>query len=155
MAQRGRKSAESLAYANVSPISQPRPEPPPELNDFQAELWRRVVNSRRPDYFGSESLETLYAYVTHAWYGRELDRQIAELDATAARRSAVDPESDDALGVKIALAKIRIKLLAARKSETAQMISAARSLRITHQSVDPKTAGRRQTPATPLPWQAK
>jgi hypothetical protein len=45
MTKRGRKSAESLAIRPVTPVeTPPRPTPPDELNDEEAEEWLAIVN---------------------------------------------------------------------------------------------------------------
>jgi hypothetical protein len=52
MAQRGRKSTESLSIVPISPdIGLIRPNPPEKLTPAEAEIWKETVAAMRPDWF--------------------------------------------------------------------------------------------------------
>ena len=65
MRTRGRKSAAELAVL-VNPAFGERPDPPDELNERQASIWREVVASEDPKFFGTGALRQLLAdYCRH------------------------------------------------------------------------------------------
>jgi hypothetical protein len=74
MAQRGRKSAASLAV--VAPIPGARRPPPPELTPEQAEVWRQVVASRPADWFDDGSASILAAHCRHVVAAQMLAAEI-------------------------------------------------------------------------------
>jgi hypothetical protein len=63
MAQRGRKSAASLAI--VAPISEHRPPPPEGLTPEQAAEWTAIVRRLPHDFFPRESHRLLEAFCRH------------------------------------------------------------------------------------------
>jgi hypothetical protein len=120
--QRGRKSQAHLAI--VAPIPTGRPQPPPDLTEEQAEVWRSTAAALPHDWFPRETLPILAQYCRHVcrarWLAKWLDKNapgmtVAELD----------------------------KGLAMSERESRAVLAHARSLRLTLQSrTDPKTAGR-------------
>jgi hypothetical protein len=67
MAQRGRKSADALALLSPAKVLETvrRPEPPYDLTDEQADIWRQVVNSLPADWFPPETHMLLTQYCRH------------------------------------------------------------------------------------------
>lgn len=80
MGTRGRKSSASLAVISGSGIETiRRPEPPEELTDEQAEIWREVVSRLPADWFPRETQPMLAQYCRHVIRARRLAQL---LDAT-------------------------------------------------------------------------
>lgn len=64
MAPRGRKSAASVGV--VSGNFGKRPEPPAELSEDEATIWRETVSSEAADFFGTAALRSMLAdYCRH------------------------------------------------------------------------------------------
>lgn len=64
MAKRGRRSAADLSV--VEGKIDKRPDPPEELNEAQAHIWRAVVASEAADFFGTAALRAMLAdYCRH------------------------------------------------------------------------------------------
>lgn len=64
MAPRGRKSAASIGV--VTGNFGKRPEPPAELSDDEAAIWRETVSSEAADFFGTAALRGMLAdYCRH------------------------------------------------------------------------------------------
>lgn len=118
MKQRGRKSTASLAV--ITAIPGQRPEPPAELTDEQAQLWRAVVATKPTDWFTDDSHPLLVGYCKHVTSFRSLNEQIDAFDAHWLR----DPE-----GVKRCDMLMRM-----RDRESKRVESLARSMRLTQQS---------------------
>lgn len=76
MKQRGKRSATSLATVVNFPTK--FAEPPEELTEAQATVWRRIVASKPIDWF-DESTEVLLAGYCCLWVDRERVR--AQMDA--------------------------------------------------------------------------
>lgn len=74
MAQRGRKSAASLAA--VTRIPGQRMPPPEELMEEQAEEWRAIVATKPPEWFQRDSQPLLVDYCRHTVICRHLARFI-------------------------------------------------------------------------------
>lgn len=65
MAQRGRRSAASDATVVVGSFGK-RPDPPEDLTERQAEIWRATVASEASDFFDTAALRGLLAdYCRH------------------------------------------------------------------------------------------
>lgn len=118
MAQRGRKSAASLAVVTTLPGQ--RAEPPRELTKAQAEVWRAVVSTKPADWFTEDTHPLLMAYCRHVVTATVLARQI-------------DGFNPDWLADEDGLKRYE-KLLAMRERETRAMTALARSMRLTQQS---------------------
>ena len=63
---RGRKSAAAAGVSVVAGNFGTRPEPPPELQDEEAAIWRQTAASEPADFFGTAALRALLAdYCRH------------------------------------------------------------------------------------------
>jgi hypothetical protein len=127
--KRGRKSiAEMLTVVEGDFGKHRRPDPPEELDDHQADIWRAVVLSEAVDFFDSAVLkETLADYCRHK----------ASANLLSGTISAFKPE-----WLRLADGASRYKsLLNMREKEVRAANACARSLRLTNQSrYTPKTA---------------
>lgn len=125
MAQRGRKSAASLAV--VTSLPGQRHEPPGELTDDQAAIWRSVVATKPTDWFGEDTHPLLSAYCRH-------------IVAAQVLAEAIDTFNPAWLADEEGLKRYD-RLLAMRERETRATTALARSMRLTQQSrYDHKTA---------------
>lgn len=61
MEGRGKKSAASLSVASVSALPS-RIEPPSDLTDAQAEVWRAVVSTKPTEWFDADTAPLLAEY---------------------------------------------------------------------------------------------
>ena len=141
MAQRGRKSAASLAV--IRQITDHRPPPPDELTEAQAVEWRRIVGRMPGDWFPAETHPLLVGLCRHIVMAREL---AGMLDGFRAEWCA----EDGGLERLDRLAKMQDR-------EHRAMSSLATKLRLTNQSR--YTAGRAVTEAAKgvagrRPWDA-
>lgn len=74
MQHRGRKSAEEQeALAN---LTQQRPDPPSFLTKAQKDVWRRVVDAMRADWFRDETLDLLVEYCQQVTLSRTINKRI-------------------------------------------------------------------------------
>lgn len=137
----GRKSASSQIVVQGGFGN--RPEPPSDLSDAAAEIWRRTAASEAADFFKTAALQSMLAdYCRHVDTGDILTSQL----------DAFDPDwlSDEA-GLK------RYDMLTKmRERETRSAADKATKLRLTNQSrYTPRAAefaGRKQD-AESKPWQ--
>jgi hypothetical protein len=120
-----RKSAAALSV--VSPIVDHRPPPPDDMPEAQQDLWRTIVNRMPHDWFRAEHRELLRAYCQHVAIARLIARQI---EAFAPKWLAEDGGLERFDGLAKVLERAHRMILAL-----------ARSMRITHQSLDPKVMG--------------
>src|SRR3954451_18956821 len=120
MAQRGRKSAASLTVATVTGLPGQRPQPPDELTDEQAEVWRAVVATKPADWFQPDTHPLLTQYCRHTVAARVLARQIDGMDPACLA-------DEDQL-------RRYEKLLAMRERESRAINALARGMRLTQQS---------------------
>lgn len=66
MGQRGRKSSAAAEVSVVSGNFGKRPEPPAELSDAEAAIWRETVASEAADFFGTAALRGMLSdYCRH------------------------------------------------------------------------------------------
>ena len=66
MAPRGRKSAASAEVSVVTGNFGKRPEPPVELSEDEAVIWRATVSSEAADFFGTAALRGMLSdYCRH------------------------------------------------------------------------------------------
>lgn len=130
MAQRGRKSAASLAMAQIAPSeSVGRLAAPIHLTDAEREIWLTTVNDQPASAFTPTHIPLLEQYCRHVTQARILAEEILNFD----RAWLAD---DDGL-------KRYDRLLAMQEREGRAASSLATRLRITRQAVvDPKTGGR-------------
>ena len=135
MAQRGRKSAASLAVMTAT-------VPLHSLNDPEAAIWRAITEAMPRDWFQREHHEMLVAYC----------RSVAMADFVSAEINRYQPKFLRVDGGVERLAK----LTKIRDQEVRTAMSLATRLRLTNQSrYDARTAARRRDdpPAgTRRPW---
>lgn len=130
MAQRGRKSAASLAVAQVAPVSsESRLAAPLHASDAEREVWVQVVNDQPASAFTPTHSPLLEQYCRHIVQARIVADEILNFD----RAWLAD---DDGL-------KRYDRLLAMQEREGRAASSLATRLRITRQAVEhPTTVGR-------------
>jgi hypothetical protein len=139
MAERGKKSAASMAIAAPAGIDRRLP-PPASLTPAQKAEWMVVVNSRQADWFGPENASSLIQYCRHK----------VQADIIAQQIESFDPQwlaDEDGL-------KRYDKLSQLQERETRTINALLRSMRLTQQSLVraeksvSKTRGRK-------PWQVE
>lgn len=82
MAPRGRKSAAASEVSVVEGNFGRRPEPPPELSDDEAAIWRETVASEAPDFFGTAATRAMLKdYCRHRAAGEKISEVIALFQA--------------------------------------------------------------------------
>jgi hypothetical protein len=144
MRTRGRNSAAAKAAPVVINGSfGQRPEPPAELNECQAEIWRGIVASEDPKFFATAVLRNLLAdYCRH----REAIAKVNEM---------VDGFDPDWLRQSDGLSRYRT-LLKIREAETRASVSLATKLRMTNQArftAKAAGAGAARVWHGPKPWE--
>ena len=143
MNQRGRRSNAAKAVVIKGGFGR-RPEPPADLTERQAEIWREIVSSEAPDFFNTGALRGLLAD-----YCRRRDAA----EGVSAIINVFKPEwLKNSEGAK------RYKdLLMMRDIETRGATSLATKLRLTNQSrYYPNiaaTAARRAAKEARKPWE--
>jgi hypothetical protein len=119
--QRGRKSAAKteLAVAGLAPTvtAHVRPEPPYDLFDEQADVFRSIVNSLPADWFSAGSVPILAQLCKHV----VASRRIAELVAQEERSETYDWSRHD-------------EFLKAQGRESMAIQRLSTALRLTNQS---------------------
>ena len=139
--KRGPKSAAELTV--VTPIGAARPQPPDDLTETQAEVWRNVVDRLPAGWFPRETHDLLAAYCRHVVTHRYISRMIDACETSTL-------SSDDALADFG-------KILGLRDREAKAMVAIGRSLRITKASqTRPETAYRAASnnpEGKPRPWE--
>jgi hypothetical protein len=127
MAQRGRKSAASLA---VVPLATPAPPSPlPGLTEEQAAVWDSIVRSLPYNWFAPSSYDLLGLMCRHVVTARVIWGLIDKVDTASLTTAAAIIHFD------------RLSRLAEREGKMIAMLGT--KLRLTNQSrYDPKTAFR-------------
>ncbi|QOZ52942.1 hypothetical protein XH90_17395 [Bradyrhizobium sp. CCBAU 53338] len=142
--KRGRKSAAEVASVVVAAGTSMPAQPPAELTDAQAMIWRDAVGSMPGNWLTRAAHPILIAYCRHACRARLLEMQIAQFEVEWTRVDGGLERLD--------------KLFAMAERETRAISACARALRLTPQALmHPRTAGRRinDLPAGPRPWDEK
>jgi hypothetical protein len=144
MAQRGRKSAASVAVvAQVGPVvSESRLLPSLHLSDAEQTVWARLVNDHPASAFTETHRDLIELYCQHIVQAQLLEDEIQNFDR-------VWLADDDGL-------KRYDRMLAMREREVRSASSLATRLRITRQATtDPKTVGRANasTARGKKPWE--
>lgn len=144
MAQRGRKSAASVALvAQVGPVvSESRLLPSLHLSDAEQTVWARLVNDHPASAFTETHRDLIELYCQHIVQAQLLEDEIQNFDR-------VWLADDDGL-------KRYDRMLAMREREVRSASSLATRLRITRQATtDPKTVGRANasTARGKKPWE--
>lgn len=121
MEGRGKKSAASLSVASVSALPS-RIEPPSDLTDAQAEVWRSVVATKPVEWFDADTAPLLCEYCRAAvmcnTLALQVEAAIAEGDAGSLKG-----------------------ILDMRDKESKRLVSIGTKLRLTQQSrYTPKAA---------------
>ena len=137
MQQRGRQNQFAAQVVSLRPLT-PRPEPPEELNEEQAQIWRQLIASMPGDWFRPECESLVVALCRHISYSR----------AIGARLNALNFRSEEDMERFAELAKLH-------KNETQAIANLATRLRLTPQSrytaVAASTAVHNAAPAR-KPW---
>jgi hypothetical protein len=142
MAQRGRRSAASLALATVSPIETvQRQRPPHDLTDEEVEVWVSVVEDQAADWFSPSTAPVLAGYCRHAIAAR----RVAELIARAV--DDLDGEGKPTLTVKD-----YDRLLKMQERESRAIASLATKMRISQQATTNHRGNKKQI-APRKPWE--
>lgn len=143
MAQRGRKSAESLAVApHAAPAAlHSRIPPSPHLSDAEQVVWCRVIGDQPAQAFSETHRDMLDLYCQHVVSAQVLDDEIKAFDREWLRDNEGLKRYD--------------KLLKMREREVRSASSLATRLRITRQSVDQQTIARAMVnaPKSKKPWE--
>jgi hypothetical protein len=113
-----RKSAAALSV--VTPISEHRPPPPPDLTAAQADEWRAVVRRMPSGWFTRETHQLLAAYCRHVAAAQTLSAEIDRFQPAW----LTDSVGSEHFG----------RLLALRERETRAMSSLATRMRLTQGS---------------------
>jgi hypothetical protein len=142
MRQRGRKSSSDLAVVIPGDFGK-RPDPPDNLTERQAEIWRETVASEPPEFFRTAAARALLAdYCRHRQAAEDVSALINEFEPAWLKR----PE-----GAKQYHALSRI-----REIETRASMTMARSLRMTNHSrytADTVGTAARNAAQGPKPWE--
>ena len=116
--------------------------PPPQLSEFEAEVWTQIVATKPADWFGADTIPLLVSYCKHISHAAVLDKQIEEFN----------PEwMEDDAGLN------RYKtLLNLREKESRAMTALARGMRLTQQSrySAPTAQTQARKTAAKKPWQS-
>ena len=131
MTQRGRKSAAALTVVGGNAVQ--RHEPPRELTEEQAAIWRDVVMALPADWFGSDTLPLLTQYC----------RAISRANSLAAM---IDRLGNDP-GLKAYRDLLRSEFIASRS-----IASLATKMRITQQATMDKRK-MKPMPSSFRPWE--
>ncbi len=128
--KRGRQSVVELATLPVSVTGKPKHNPPSELTDAQAQVWRDVVASvDGAKWLTRANYPVLIEYVRHVCRARTLESQIARFQTEWVKVEGGLERFD--------------RLLSMADRETRAMTACARALRLTPQSqMHAKVAGR-------------
>jgi hypothetical protein len=118
MKQRGRKSAAELSIIGAGGIAVARRlDPPSQLSDEMADIWRGIVNGKPGDWFDAGSAPVLAQYCRHVIAARRASQLILEEEAA------------DGFGVDHWNALLRVQ-----ERQSALLASLATKLRLTPQS---------------------
>jgi hypothetical protein len=129
MGSRGRRSAAELSAVMLE-SKQVSTNPPSELSDAQAAVWRDAVSSMRGDKLARGAYPILVAYCRHVCRARMLESLISAFKLEAVKEDLNNLPYLD-------------KLLAMAERETRAATACARALRLTPQSImHARTAGR-------------
>lgn len=142
MAQRGRKSAASLAVATKPDIGISKRLPAPlHLSDAEISVWNEAVDDQPASSFTPTHAPLLEMYCMHVVRSRIIADELLNFD-----RSWIS--DDDGL-------KRYDRLLAMADRESRAASSLATRLRITRQAIDQQTVARtiKNQPKSAKPWQ--
>lgn len=138
MGERGRKSAQSLAIAEVTPVETiERPDAPYDLTDAEAEIWWGVVNRLPGDWFPIETHPLLAQYCRHVVNARRVAQFIENMSNS---EGGFDLSEYD-------------RLLRMQERESRCLSSLATKMRISQQSTTNHRANKGNR-GTRKPWQS-
>lgn len=143
MKQRGRKSSAKKNITVIDGGVPSRPEPPPELNERQMDIWNNIVRSEPPGFFGTDALRALLGdYCRHREASESISLVISEFQPDWLKMDEGAKRYDT--------------LLRMRDRESKAVMRCATKLRITNQArYTPQaaaTAGR-NLPKVARPWE--
>ena len=141
MAQRGRKSAASLAVKAAPTLSDARLPAPLHMSDAEQSVWIDVVNDQPANAFSPTHGPLLEMYCRHVVQSRIIADEILNFD----RSWLADDEG----------LKRYDRLLAMAEREGRAASSLATRLRITRQAIDQQTVARSiiNAPKAKKPWE--
>lgn len=141
MAQRGRKSAASIAVRAAPALSDSRLPAPLHMSDAEQAVWVDVVNDQPANAFSPTHGPLLEMYCRHVVQSRIIADEILNFD----RSWLADDEG----------LKRYDRLLAMHERESRAASSAATRLRITRQAIDQQTVARSiiNAPKAKKPWE--
>ena len=116
MQQRGRQNQFAAQVVSLRPLT-PRPEPPDELNEEQAAIWRSLIASMPGDWFRPECESLVVALCRHISYSR----------AIGARLNGLSLRTAEDMGEFAELARLH-------KNESQAIANLSTKLRLTPQS---------------------
>lgn len=141
MKQRGRKSTESLSIPALIAAKIERIRPPEGLTYEQRIVFGEIVENLAADFFTQEQAPLLGLLCRHLVTSDRLSAWLNRLESPG------DGEVFDH--------ETYLRVLDARRKETASIKSLATALRLTSQSRwRPSQAGERAGPQVPRPWEA-
>jgi hypothetical protein len=131
---RGRKSMTELA---IGPVVINRPEPPYNLTDAEADVWRQIVNAMPADHFAPSHFPLLVQLCRHVVSSDRVKLLIEQLCG----RKQIDCDRLQSL-------------LAMQTSESSSIVRLMRSLRLTPQSISRAESAKLRPLATGAlaPW---
>jgi len=142
MLKRGRKSAAEIAVVVTGEFGT-RPQPPDDLNERQAEIWREAAASEPADFFNTSVLRNILTdYCRHRESAESITAVISEFKSEWLK---------SAEGAKRYSGLLRMRDLEMRAS-----LSCATKLRLTNQSrYTPQAAATasNNTSRLPRPWE--
>lgn len=160
--KKGRWSAEDQRA--VAPEARlPPPEPPPELEPIEADIWRSITVKLPGDWFAPETVPMLKELCRHIRHADDLARDLA-----AARAGIASLQGEDVTkGIPYTLAerlmmmgeasKTMERLLRAHGYQSERIGNLATKLRLTNQSKvvigSAAKKARDRVPEGPRPWQ--
>ena len=137
MGSRGRTSAAELSVISGAGIETiRRPEPPRDLTDEEAEVWRTVVNRLPADWFPAETLPMLAQYARHTIASKRVASMIEQLDLAVA--ADIKDGATPAAAV-LGTAKMLDRLLKMQERESRCIASLATKMRISQQTTYDKS----------------
>lgn len=144
-------------------IPSERPEPPPELREQEAAVWRRITGRLPPDWIAADNEPLLKELCRHVIHADELSARLEDTrQAMAGLREliktggVIDVQTLQARETLIELSKIEMSLLRAHGYQSERIGNLATKLRLTNQAQEqPKKAATRRSevPDGPKPWE--
>lgn len=140
-----------------------RPDPPPELREIEAAVWRKIVGRLPADWIAADNEPLLKELCRHVIHADELSARlqatremIAELREQIRTGNVIDVQTLKAREFLIELGKSEMSLLRAHGYQSERIGNLATKLRLTNQAQEqPKKAGTRRDVVPPgkKPWE--